>query len=116
MATRPATSIEQVEPSGVVVGWTHSDLGTSIDLRIQSAQSKQALDDKRVDSHHFLMTHNQALLLAKYLLDTTGQKLPARQKPSLWRRIGNAFRKWGLTSLLHAMAKAKADPAQDMIK
>ena len=93
MAKRPANSSEQIQPPSVVVGWTHNDLGSAIDLRIQSAHSKQALDDKRVDSHHFLMTHNQALLLAKYLLDTTGQKLPARQKPSIWRRIGNAFRK-----------------------
>lgn len=68
-------------------------MGSGIDLRIQSAHSKQALDDNLVDSHHFLMTHNQALLLAKYLLDATGQTLPPKQKPPLWRRIGNSFRK-----------------------
>lgn len=72
---------------GVVVGWTHHDLGTSIDLRIQSTISRQALDEHRVDSHHFLMTHNQALLLAKFLLDATGQSLPKRTRPSLWRRL-----------------------------
>ena len=93
MYKRTATSSEQTLPPGVVVGWTHNDLGTSIDLRLQSAHSKQALDEKRVDSHHFLMTHNQALLPAKYLLDMTGQVLPARQKPSIWRQIRNAFRK-----------------------
>ncbi len=89
---RAVSPLLQSQYTGVVVGWTHNDLGTSIDLRLQSAHSKQALNEKRVDSHHFLMTHNQALLLAKYLLDTTGQVLPARQKPSIWRRIGNAFR------------------------
>lgn len=72
---------------GVVVGWTHNDLGTSIDLRIQSAASRQALDEHRVDSHHFLMTHNQALLLAKFLLDATGQSMPLRTRPSLWQRL-----------------------------
>ena len=75
------------QETGVVVGWTHQDFGTSLDLRIQSATSKQALDEKRVDIHHFLMTHNQALLLAKYLLDATGQTLPRKVKPSAWRKL-----------------------------
>ncbi|MEP7350631.1 MAG: hypothetical protein ABI668_11880 [Sphingorhabdus sp.] len=97
MAKRPvsrkaSTNLLEVG-TGVVVGWTHHDLGSSIDLRIQSAQSKLALNNDEIDSHHFLMTHNQALLLAKYLLDATGQILPAKQKPALWRRIGNSFRK-----------------------
>ena len=81
------------EPPGVVVGWTHHDHGASIDLRIQTAISQEALDQKRIDSHHFLMTYNQALLLAKFLLDTTGQSLPLRQRPSIWRRIYSRFNK-----------------------
>lgn len=84
--TPEQSSISRQE-TGVIVGWTHHDLGTSIDLRIQSATSKQALDEKRIDSHHFLMTHNQALLLAKYLLDATGQTLPLKVKPSMWRKL-----------------------------
>lgn len=91
MAKRPvSTKTESFAPTdhrGVLVGWTHNDLGSSIDLRIQSTTSKQALDENRVDSHHFLMTHNQALLLAKFLLDATGQSLPKRTRPSLWRRV-----------------------------
>ncbi|WP_239016688.1 hypothetical protein [Sphingorhabdus pulchriflava] len=91
MARRPAKKIaEPTEPAehrAVVVGWTHHGLGSSIDLRIQSTVSRQALDNDQVDSHHFLMTHNQALLLAKYLLDSTGQTLPQRVKPSIWRRF-----------------------------
>ena len=100
MAKRPAPSTEHsppppIETSGVIVGWTHNDMGNSIDLRIQSAHSKQALDNNEIDSHHFLMTHNQALLLAKYLLDATGQTLPDRTPPSLWRRIANSVRNKG---------------------
>lgn len=91
MAKRPAGKTTEVTPPadhrGVVVGWTHHDLGSSIDLRIQSATSNQALAEDRIDSHHFLMTHNQALLLAKYLLDTTGQSLPLKFKPSVWRKL-----------------------------
>jgi hypothetical protein len=91
MARRPtkkkAEVISPVEPRGVIVGWTHHDLGSSIDLRIQSTTSQQALDEDRIDSHHFLMTHNQALLLAKFLLDATGQSLPKRARLSIWRRF-----------------------------
>jgi hypothetical protein len=91
MAKRPAKkTIEPEQPAehrGVVVGWTHNDLGSSIDLRIQSTVSRAALDENRVDSHHFLMTHNQALLLAKFLLDATGQSMPLKRKPSIWQRL-----------------------------
>lgn len=81
------TPVTASAKTGVIVGWTHHDLGASIDLRIQSATSKQALDDKLIDSHHFLMTHNQALLLAKFLLDATGQTLPPKAKQSAWRKL-----------------------------
>jgi hypothetical protein len=88
--------MEKVEPAehrAVVVGWTHHGLGSSIDLRIQSAVSQKALDGKSVDSHHFLMTHNQALLLAKYLLDATGQTLPPKARMPLWRKLTGARNK-----------------------
>lgn len=78
---------ESGDKVGVVVGWTHRDNGASIDLRIQSAASKRALDESQVDSQHFLMTRNQALLLAKYLLDATGQSLPPKTKRSVWRKL-----------------------------
>ncbi len=92
MAKRPVKRVENPEPvdhRGVVVGWTHHDLGSSIDLRMQSTVSRAALDENKVDSHHFLMTHNQALLLAKFLLDATGQSLPLKRKKPLWRRLLN---------------------------
>jgi hypothetical protein len=97
MAKRPAKNktetTEPIEHRGVVVGWTHHDLGSSIDLRLQSTVSRAALDENRVDSHHFLMTHSQALMLAKFLLDATGQSLPLKRKPSVWRRLLGARNK-----------------------
>lgn len=75
------------EHRGVVVGWTHHDFGSSIDLRIQSTISQDALDHRQIDSHHFLMTYNQALLLAKFLLDSTKQTLPERRPLPIWRRL-----------------------------
>lgn len=58
---RDDSPVLQSHYTGLVVGWTHNDLGTSIDLHFQSTSSKQALNEGRVDSHHFLMTHNQGL-------------------------------------------------------
>ena len=91
MAKQPAKSDNSgdvpAEHLGVVVGWTHQDLGSSLDLRIQSTVSQEALNQKKIDSHHFLMTRNQALMLAKFLLDATGQTLPAKRRPSLWQRM-----------------------------
>jgi hypothetical protein len=49
---------------GVVVGWVHHPVGTGIDLTLQSAVSAEALARDQVNSHHFLMTRNQALLVA----------------------------------------------------
>lgn len=42
-----------------------------------------------VDTQRYLMTRNQALILAKYLLDSTGQSLPERVRAGPLRR---AFR------------------------
>ena len=71
----------------VLVGWTHAEVGSNIELRVQSARSRFALDNNEVETRGVLMTPNQALLLAKYLLDATGQSLPEPSKRSLWSRV-----------------------------
>lgn len=75
---------------GVLVGWSHTQFNRGIDLRVQSAA--QATDAQgQIDSRHLLMTNNQALILAKYLLDVTGQELPERKRPGLLKRLfGNS--------------------------
>jgi hypothetical protein len=40
-----------------------------------------------VEDHRFLMTRNQALILARYLLDATGQSLPQRVHEGPLRRM-----------------------------
>ncbi|VVT13185.1 conserved hypothetical protein [Sphingomonas sp. EC-HK361] len=69
-----------------VVGWTHNDLPRGIDLCIESAASQAGLENDRIARDHFALTHNQALLLARYLLQSTGQRL---EEPSrgLLRRL-----------------------------
>lgn len=71
---------------GVLVGWSHTPFARGIDLRVQSA-AQASVAAGQIDSRHYLMTKNQALILAKYLLDVTGQELPERKRPGLLRRL-----------------------------
>lgn len=85
MAERPGIE-SSVDDFGVLVGWSHTPFNRGIDLRVQSAAQASAAAGQ-IDSRHYLMTRNQALILAKYLLDVTGQELPARKRPGLLRRL-----------------------------
>lgn len=80
------------ETFGVLVGWSHSPCGSGINLRVQSAPSQDALRHGRIDAHHLLMTRNQALLMARYLLETTGQTLGMPEKPHGWRAVWSHLR------------------------
>lgn len=80
------------ETYGVLVGWSHSPCGSGINLRVQSTQSQVDLREGRIDAHHLLMTRNQALLMARYLLDTTGQTLDIPEKPHGWRAAWSKLR------------------------
>jgi hypothetical protein len=75
-----------------LVGWTHAALPHGVDLRIQCTASTVALEHQQVETQHLLMTRNQALLLAKYLLDVTGQTLPSRHRPSFFGRFWRGAR------------------------
>ena len=78
--SRPA-----IDHMGVLVGWTHTACGSGVNLRLQSATSQAALRNGEIDSNYLLMTRNQALLLARYLLDVTGQALDMPERPHGWR-------------------------------
>ncbi|WP_062342679.1 hypothetical protein [Novosphingobium sp. CCH12-A3] len=74
------------ELSGVVVGWKHRAFARNIHLTVQSSKSPRPTPEA-IDTHHLLMTRNQALLLANYLMRVTGQQLPPRQRRTLWQRL-----------------------------
>lgn len=74
-----------------LVGWTHLDMPNGIDLRIECARSRIALDNQVIEQRDIVMTRNQALLLARYLLKVTGQTLPEEPRPSLWARLRGSF-------------------------
>lgn len=74
-----------------LVGWTHRDMPNGIDLRIECARSQIALDNHLIEASDIIMTRNQALLLARYLLKVTGQTLPEEAKPTVWARLKAAL-------------------------
>ena len=82
---RAAASPPAGEDFGVLVGWSHHDGPHGINLALQSARSQAAWAAREIDRRNFLLTRNQALLLARYLLDATGQQIDAADRPSGWR-------------------------------
>ncbi|ABD25265.1 hypothetical protein Saro_0820 [Novosphingobium aromaticivorans DSM 12444] len=80
VATNRARDQQPQELSGVVVGWKHRTFSENIHLTVQST-TKGKPTPEAVDTHHLLMTRNQAFLLANYLLQLTGQEdsMPRRR-------------------------------------
>ncbi|MCA1661976.1 MAG: hypothetical protein LC648_07380 [Novosphingobium sp.] len=77
---------------GVLIGWSHTPCGSGVNLKLQSAASQAALKSGEIDASHVLMTRNQALLLARYLLDATGQRLDMPERPHGWRAAWSKVR------------------------
>lgn len=75
-----------------LVGWTHVDMPNGIDLRMECARSRFALDNNLIEQRDIVMTRNQALLLARYLLKVTGQTLQEDVPPTMWSRLKTAVR------------------------
>lgn len=89
----PKAAVEPSERFGVLVGWSHTPCGSGINLKVQSAETQTALARGEIDVHHLLLTRNQTLLLARYLLDATGQTLDLPSRPHGWRAALSRFRR-----------------------
>lgn len=72
-----------VEGYGALVGWTHQDLGDRLVVRMQSKQRFNAAEADGVDEFHYVMTKNQAAVLANYLFSISG-RLPQPAKKRRW--------------------------------
>jgi len=81
------------ERYGVLVGWSHTPCGNGINLKLQGAESQEALKRGSVDATHLLMTRNQALLLARYLLEATEQTLDIPARRHGWRAAWSKLRR-----------------------
>lgn len=75
-----------------LVGWTHLDMPNGIDLRMEFARSRFALENRLIEQRDIVMTRNQALLLARYLLKVTGQSLAEEAPPTIWSRLKSALK------------------------
>ncbi|MFY7834890.1 MAG: hypothetical protein ACOVQ0_01235 [Novosphingobium sp.] len=84
-AESPRKGVPQ-ELSGVVIGWKHQDISRNIQLTVQSTVAARPTPDA-VDTHHLLMTRNQAMLLAQYLIRLTGQQPPVPTKRGWLQRL-----------------------------
>jgi hypothetical protein len=80
------------ETPRALVGWTHLDMPGGIDLRMECARSRFALENDMIEQRDIVMTRNQALLLARYLLKVTGQTLPEEAPPTMWSRVKTAVK------------------------
>lgn len=75
---------------GVLVGWSHTPFSRGIQLKVQSTAPGTRADSRAnadIAARNYLMTKNQALILAKYLLDVTGQSLPETPREGVFKRF-----------------------------
>lgn len=65
---------------GALVGWTSSRAGDRLTLRLQSVTKPPPHNPEDVGSQIYLMDRNQAVQLANYLYEMTGQTRPSRRR------------------------------------
>ncbi|MXO85110.1 hypothetical protein GRI38_03600 [Altererythrobacter aurantiacus] len=70
----------------VLLGWSAGDLGDRLSLRMQSLDASQERDQDVHETCMF-MTKTQAVQLATYLFQITGESAPTRHKPPLLDRL-----------------------------
>lgn len=64
--------------SGALVGWKVDDLGKRMVLHLQTMHRTEQ-SDKELRERAVLLDRNQAVLLANYLYEVTGQSRPKRR-------------------------------------
>jgi hypothetical protein len=82
----------EVQEATVVVGWTHWTTPSGIRLNIQTTRSRAAFEQGEIETRQILLTRNQSLLLAKYLVDVTQQELPKRRRGNWHQRLAAFLR------------------------
>ncbi|MFN9580062.1 MAG: hypothetical protein ACK56H_08330 [Novosphingobium sp.] len=67
--------------------WSHATNTDTIEINLQTVQSSRQLKSEDLDTQHIVMTASQALLLANYLFQITGQA-PVKKPGILTRLLG----------------------------
>ena len=65
--------------AGALVGWKANNLGSRIVLNMQTMHQSDGDGDKEMRERAILLERNQAVLLANYLYEITGQSKPRRR-------------------------------------
>jgi hypothetical protein len=65
--------------AGALVGWKANSLGSRIVLNMQTMHQSDGDGDKEMRERAILLERNQAVLLANYLYEITGQSKPRRR-------------------------------------
>ncbi len=87
MATTPdRQGTGPADDVGVLVGWSHTPFNRGIQLKVQSTTAGNPAKAD-IAARNYLMTRNQALILAKYLLDVTGQSLSEAPREGAFKRL-----------------------------
>lgn len=73
---------------GALVGWASSTAGDRLSLRMQSVTKPPPHASGDVHSHIYLMDKNQAVQLANYLYEWSGETRPGKRKGLLARLFG----------------------------
>ena len=69
--------MEPIE-TGALVGWKMNDLGKRMVLHMQTMHRTET-EDNEVRERAIMLDRNQAVLLANYLYEMTGQSKPQRR-------------------------------------
>ena len=70
--------MDQID-AGALVGWKANNLGSRIVLNMQTMHQSDGDGDKEMRERAILLERNQAVLLANYLYEITGQSKPRRR-------------------------------------
>lgn len=65
--------------AGALVGWKANSLGSRIVLNVQTMHQGEDGSEKEMRERAVLIERNQAVLLANYLYEITGQSKPRRR-------------------------------------
>jgi hypothetical protein len=89
-SVRPKAAAEErggAASFGVLVGWTHREFNGRLNLQLQTIQSTRLASPDDADAHHFILTKNQAAVLANYLYQVSGQTPPRPHRRSWLKRV-----------------------------
>ena len=72
---------------GILVGWTHRDLGERILLCVETVSTLDAAQEHTPDVLRVLLTRSQAAVLGNFLATVSGKTPPQPRDRGLLRRL-----------------------------